>query len=149
MEDQAHSSYASSVFSQIMGDILPYLNVFPTTDLPEEDQSIKSQLPQEEGITENTEGQEQDGETVQESETVKKPYDTEEVVPQDEGEGGDSLDIPAELPGSPENSYGAGSTQAGTTAENTRETIETIPETSGDLTAQTVSGAEETTAAAP
>ena len=47
VEDQAHSSYASSVFSQIMGDILPYLNVFPTTDLPEEDQSIKSQLPQE------------------------------------------------------------------------------------------------------
>ena len=47
------------------------MNVFPTTDLPEEDQSIKSQLPQEEGITENTEGQEQDGETVQESETVK------------------------------------------------------------------------------
>ena len=149
VEDQAHSSYASSVFSQIMGDILPYLNVFPTTDLPEEDQSIKSQLPQEEGITENTEGQEQDGETVQESETVKKPYDTEEVIPQDEGEGGDSLDIPAELPGSPENSYGAGSTQAGTTAENTRETIEAIPETSGDLTAQTASGAEETTAAAP
>ena len=149
VEDQAHSSYASSVFSQIMGDILPYLNVFPTTDLPEEDQSIKSQLPQEEGITENTEGQEQDGETVQESETVKKPYDTEEVVPQDEGEGGDSLDIPAELPGSPENSYGDGSTQAGTTAENTRETIEAMPETSGDLAAQTASGAEETTAAAP
>ena len=65
------------------------------------------------------------------------------------GEGGDSLDIPAELPGSPENSYGDGSTQAGTTAENTRETIEAIPETSGDLTAQTASGAEETTAAAP
>lgn len=149
VEDQAHSSYASSVFSQIMGDILPYLNVFPTTDLPEEDQSIKSQLPQEEGITENTEGQEQDGETVQESETVKKPYDTEEVVPQDESEGGDSLDIPAELPGSPENSYGDGSTQAGTTAENTRETIEAMPETSGDLAAQTASGAEETTAAAP
>ncbi len=30
VEDQAHSTFASGVFSQVMSDILPYLNVFPT-----------------------------------------------------------------------------------------------------------------------
>ena len=33
VEDQAHSTFASKVFSQVMGDILPYLNVFPTGDV--------------------------------------------------------------------------------------------------------------------
>ncbi len=33
VEDQAHSTFASNVFSQIMSDILPYLNVFPTGDV--------------------------------------------------------------------------------------------------------------------
>ena len=32
VEDQPHSTYASGVFSKIMGDILPYLNVFPSVD---------------------------------------------------------------------------------------------------------------------
>ena len=128
VEDQAHSSYASSVFSQIMGDILPYLNVFPTTELPEEDQSIQSQLPQQEGITENTEGQTGSEETSTETENVKKTYDTDEFVPAIEDENGsspDSLDIPAELPGSPENSYGNAGTAA--PAESTGETVEAIP----------------------
>ncbi len=128
VEDQAHSSYASSVFSQIMGDILPYLNVFPTSEIPEADQSIQSQLPQQEGITENTEGQETGEEAPQESEAVKKPYDTDEVVPQDDVEGGDSLDIPAELPGSPENSYE--NTKTG--AESTGETVEALPDTTAE-----------------
>ncbi|MFQ9703586.1 MAG: penicillin-binding transpeptidase domain-containing protein [Enterocloster clostridioformis] len=34
-EQQAHGSYASAVFSKIMTEILPYLNIFPTKDLPE------------------------------------------------------------------------------------------------------------------
>lgn len=33
VEDQAHSTFASAVFSQVMGDILPYLNVFPEGDV--------------------------------------------------------------------------------------------------------------------
>lgn len=33
VEDQAHSTFASGVFAQVMGDILPYLNVFPTGDV--------------------------------------------------------------------------------------------------------------------
>lgn len=99
VEDQAHSSYASGVFSQIMGDILPYLNVFPTTDIPKADQAIQSQLPQQEGITENTETS-GGTELPQETEGETKTYDTEEYVPQENEENGGSLDIPAELPGS-------------------------------------------------
>ena len=33
VEDQAHSTFASEVFSKIMGDILPYLNIFPSGDV--------------------------------------------------------------------------------------------------------------------
>ena len=33
VEDQAHSTFASGVFAQVMGDILPYLNVFPSGDV--------------------------------------------------------------------------------------------------------------------
>ncbi len=33
VEDQAHSTFASGVFSQIMQDILPYLNIFPSGDV--------------------------------------------------------------------------------------------------------------------
>lgn len=97
VEDQAHSSYASGVFSQIMGDILPYLNVFPTTELPGEDPAVQSQLPKEEGITEKpAEGEEQPEET----EPVKLPYDTEEYVPQETAEDGSVIfmDIPGTLP---------------------------------------------------
>lgn len=95
VEDQAHSSYASGVFSQIMGDILPYLNIFPTTELPSEDPEVQSQLPKEEGITEKP----ADGEP-QETEAPKLPYDTEEYVPQETAEDGSMIfmDIPGTLP---------------------------------------------------
>ncbi len=95
VEDQAHSSYASGVFSQIMGDILPYLNIFPTTEIPGEDPEVQSQLPKEEGITEKP----VDGEP-KETEPVKLPYDTEEYVPRETAEDGSILfmDIPGTLP---------------------------------------------------
>ena len=35
-DQQAHSSFASGIFSKIMAEALPYLNVFPDGDLPEE-----------------------------------------------------------------------------------------------------------------
>ncbi len=49
VEDQAHSTFASAVFSQIMGDILPYLNVFPTGD-------VEIQTPQTWGTAPSAEG---------------------------------------------------------------------------------------------
>ena len=60
-EQQAHSSYASAVFSKIMTEILPYLNIFPTKDLPE-NEAIQESLPSSEGINEpvsETEGAEE------------------------------------------------------------------------------------------
>ncbi len=83
VEDQAHSSFASKVFSQVMGDILPYLNIFPTQDLPMEDQS---QLPQEEGLTDNTADPEEGAS--EETAPEKIPYETEEYVPMETEEDG-------------------------------------------------------------
>ncbi len=47
--DQPHSTFASNVFSQIMGEILPYMNIFPavTEEITED---IIGILPDEEGI---------------------------------------------------------------------------------------------------
>ena len=87
-EQQAHSSYASAVFSKIMTEILPYLNIFPTKDLPE-NEAIQESLPSSEGINEpvsETEGPE----GTEEAETEKQ-YETDEYMPGgEEGEGAGS-----------------------------------------------------------
>lgn len=89
-EQQAHSSYASAVFSKIMTEILPYLNIFPTKDLPE-NEAIQESLPSSEGINEpvsETEGAEGTEETPAETE---KQYETDEYMPGgEEGEGAGS-----------------------------------------------------------
>ncbi len=46
-DQQAHSSFASAIFSKIMAEALPYLNVFPNGDLPEESQDANGQTPSE------------------------------------------------------------------------------------------------------
>ena len=86
VEDQAHSSFASAVFSKIMGDILPYLNIFPTQDLPMDEQG---QLPLEEGLTDNT-GQPEEG-TPEETAEEKVPYETEEYIPMETAEDGSMI----------------------------------------------------------
>ena len=63
-DDQAHSSYASNLFAKIMGDILPYMNIFPNQDLSDISDEVQSQLPQEEGITDNRQD-EMSGETAE------------------------------------------------------------------------------------
>ena len=96
VEDQPHSSYASGVFAQIMKDILPYLNVFPVTDV-EETADGENQLPVEEGII-SSEDETADGETAEggtEEAGETQDYPDEEYVPQDAGGSG----IPANLPG--------------------------------------------------
>ncbi len=79
VEDQAHSTYASAVFSQIMGDILPYLNVFPEITL-ETSEEIAAQLPAEEGISDIPGG----GQA--EETQAPKVYDTEEYVSPEVGQ---------------------------------------------------------------
>lgn len=46
--NQAHSSYASSIFQKIMTEILPYMNVFPQT---EAEDNLDETQPQQEGIS--------------------------------------------------------------------------------------------------
>jgi stage V sporulation protein D (sporulation-specific penicillin-binding protein) len=73
VEDQPHSTYASVIFQKIMSDILPYLNIFPETDV-QVDEEAAEKLPESEGITEMTgsESEEVPGES--------KVYDAEEYV---------------------------------------------------------------------
>lgn len=73
VEDQPHSTYVSVIFQKIMSDILPYLNIFPETDV-QVDEEAAEKLPESEGITEMTgsESEEVPGES--------KVYDAEEYV---------------------------------------------------------------------
>ena len=65
--DQARSAYASSLFSKIMTEVLPYMNIYSNVD---ENIDVSS-FPSAEGIT--------DSNTPAES----KSYSTEEVIPND------------------------------------------------------------------
>jgi len=102
-KEQAHSTFATEVFQKIMTEVLPYMNIFPDTDVPEEiDESLATQ---EEGITNQNEGglepgngnedetgaegesepeTDESGETLP-AETMEDPG--EEVVPYDDGLG--------------------------------------------------------------
>jgi stage V sporulation protein D (sporulation-specific penicillin-binding protein) len=73
--DQPHSTYASGVFSKIMAEILPYMNIFPAYT-GEEDSAAMEALPQQEGIADNSANAEA-GEPVPEE---TKVYATEEYV---------------------------------------------------------------------
>ena len=87
--EQAHSSYASAIFSKIMGEVLPYMNVFPNTE-PEEGEETEQGLPQEEGLHSDQEETEETAEG--ETEGERKPFQTDEVV--EEGDSG----IPERVP---------------------------------------------------
>lgn len=82
------SAFSARVFSKIMQDILPYMNIFPDIELPESTDEQDGQ-PQQEGITDNTVNPTGEGETTEtETEPETRVYETDEVVP----EGGLGLD---------------------------------------------------------
>ncbi len=114
VEDQPHSTYASQIFQKIMTDILPYLNIFPDTDTnggaPAGD---GAKLPEQEGITSETqsgtEGQEATQETGTQETTAPAPTmengqpipneylnPPEEYVNRQEGE---DFNLPDSIPG--------------------------------------------------
>ncbi len=95
VEDQPHSSFASGVFAKIMGEILPYMNVFPETDM-EITNEQEAELPVEEGITDNKGSLGLGEGTVEETVPETKVYETDEYVDPDMA--GDS-GIPDEAPG--------------------------------------------------
>lgn len=103
-KEQAHSTFATEIFQKILAEVLPYMNVFPDTDVPEEiDESLSTQG---EGITnENEGGLEPGGETQPETEPETDengetiPETTaqnmeDEVIPYEDG-----LGIPDNMPG--------------------------------------------------
>lgn len=60
-EEQAHSRFASEISSKIMGEVLPYLNVFPQSETgAEADEKLSNQ---QEGITNNETGGSTEGTT--------------------------------------------------------------------------------------
>ncbi|MGL5433827.1 MAG: penicillin-binding transpeptidase domain-containing protein [Lachnospiraceae bacterium] len=100
VENRASSSHASKLFQQIMSDILPYWNVFPSGDFEDTQEGVEGQLPEQEGISGNNGGLET------ETEAEIKVYETDEFVdPEDERNTG----IPGDLPGeeNPDGSYPA------------------------------------------
>ena len=90
-KEQAHSTFATEIFQKIMAEVLPYMNIFPDTDVTGgEDESLMDQsegisnqnqggLDPGEGTTETTESTEaatdESGETVPQQE-----YDEEEIL---------------------------------------------------------------------
>lgn len=66
VDEQARSSYASSLFSRIMTEVLPYMNIYSNVD---EDIDISS-FPTQEGISDN-------------NVAPAKDYATDEVIPND------------------------------------------------------------------
>lgn len=96
-EEQAHSSYASAIFSKIMTEILPYMNIFPTQDQPAQD-SVQESLPSSEGIGENPADQSQETAPAE----TQKIQDTDEVIPDDEEDDGNG--VPDAVPVPPSDS---------------------------------------------
>ena len=129
VEDQAHSSFASAIFSQVMGDILPYLNVFPTRDLPESSVS-QEQLPEQEGITEEISGEE----TPPEETAPRAPYEDEEYVPYETAEDGSIIyySVPGALPGETETA----AQERETAPEGSEAATEASPESAAETEAQ-------------
>ena len=127
VEDQPHSIYASSVFSKIMGDILPYLNVFPSVDFEQQSEAA-AQLPEAEGITDNSS-------VTPETEAEPKVYETEEYI-----EPGADSDLPEDVPESTEtDETGKNGTDAG---GGYVPPAQTVPETSASESSQESSEAE-------
>ena len=86
-DQQAHSSFASGIFSKIMAEALPYLNVFPDGDLPEESLDANGQTPSEGINTPASEtGENGDNDQTQPEETAKAS-ETDEYMDIDGGSG--------------------------------------------------------------
>jgi stage V sporulation protein D (sporulation-specific penicillin-binding protein) len=113
VEDQPHSTYASQIFQKIMTEILPYINVFPDTDAETSPLPGDAALPEQEGITSETEsssqgeaGSEESGaeETTGQAPTMEdgNPIPDEYLNPSEEyvnrEEGDDGSNLPAALP---------------------------------------------------
>lgn len=127
-DDQPHSSYASEVFRKIMEEILPYMNVFPNVDFDDPQDDVSSQLPENEGITDNN---------AQGPDATEEPkvYETEEYVDPDAEDSGLPDSVPGHAsdggmnPGYPSGMTEPAAETAGTTVQKTTETATTAKKT--------------------
>lgn len=94
--EQAHSTFASEIFSKIMAEVLPYMNVFPDSEAAPADEEM-AELP--EGITsqEPEEDEEESTEAPTNADGETYPVYDEEFID-------DGVSYPERLPGSPEQS---------------------------------------------
>lgn len=120
------SAFAGRVFSKIMQDILPYMNIFPDVELPEDSEELQGET-QPEGITENT-NQPEDGETddAGETEPETKRYDTEELAPEG-GLGLDGTPVPSTESGGDD----GGETVNGPAGQDVPESTSAAPQETG------------------
>ncbi len=72
-EEQAHSKFASEIFSKIMAEVLPYMNVFPTSDTGQPE--AEELAGQEEGII-SGQSESESGETGEAGETGESRGET-------------------------------------------------------------------------
>lgn len=120
-EEQAHSMFASEIFSKIMGDVLPYMNVFPTTDteqaqdegLAQQDEGIISGS-EETGENGETAGEETGGENVPEETWAS--YDDEFI-----DSGGEDYNYPDTMGGSSQAAGEGNETEGSSAASETAE----------------------------
>lgn len=83
-KEQAHSTFATEIFQKIMAEVLPYMNIFPDTDVTGgEDESLTDQS---EGISNQNQGGLDPGEeTTESTESTEAATDESgETVPQQE-----------------------------------------------------------------
>lgn len=135
VEDQAHSSFAAGVFSNIMQDILPYMNVFPAVDAQNVDESLAAQLPGSEGITDNN------GAAAEQAPEETKVYDTDEYV--DSADGGNG--IPDNMPAGAETSETEIVIDPGTEVRD----MDALPDVSAQVSVSAETEDEATQTAAP
>lgn len=129
-EQQAHSSFASAIFSKIMAEVLPYKNVFPAGDAAnEEDINLAGQ---EEGIISGTAAEDPnaagtEGETP--AETTPAPeggwanYDEEFI------DSGNEYNYPDTIGNIPTEADGANTDTTAASVQETAAETETQPET--------------------
>ncbi len=125
-KEQAHSSFATQIVQKILAESLPYLNIFPTTDMETVPEELKGLLPEEDGIVD------QETETSQtEPETEPRVYATDEyIVGEVEGEeplpgapaGSEESRLPGSLPETPEEDPAFSGEPAESTASAQEET---------------------------
>lgn len=142
-KEQAHSTFATEVFQKIMTEVLPYMNIFPDTDVTgTEDESLAAQG---EGITNQNQGglepgeEDGDGET-QAEETEPMTDENGEIIPETEPAGEEVVPYDDGL-GLPDTVAGGGQTPGEAASETLSETppapgTENAPEGQGETEPQ-------------